>query len=219
MNGTTKPDRMIVCVIGNARSGKTTLVQSLRGIEWKEGKEERTAGVDITVADVESAGELVFCDFAGQPLFHKTHGLFFSGSSRSFLLVADLSKTKEELKTESEYWMSFLKCGVCLPGQAYVVVIGSKKDELSPVALQRAKKTIKNLVETLQILFGEWFEIYDNPFVLNCRECSSSEASELRKTLGDIKQRALEVCMRTGCLLRKIVVRRMMNNPFFLEFH
>ncbi|XP_065835188.1 death-associated protein kinase 1-like isoform X2 [Oscarella lobularis] len=202
--GTTKPNTIKVCVIGDAKAGKTTLVRSLQNIEWQED-DKRTVSIDITAANVESAGDLIFCDFAGQPLFHKTHGLFFSESSAIFLLVVDLTKTKEELIATGDYWASFVKCSVCLSGQACnVVVIGSKKDKLRYEALETAKRTMRDLVKHLQITFGKWFKFHDKFFVLNCRERYSGKVTLLRKIIGDTKGLALKTASDVPAIVQTV---------------
>ncbi|XP_065835183.1 death-associated protein kinase 1-like isoform X2 [Oscarella lobularis] len=191
--GTIRPNKIKVCVIGEARAGKTTLIKSLRNVNWQEGgDDQRTASVDVTVADTKFAGELVFCDFAGQPFFHKTHGLFFSATSTIFLLVVDLNEDEDEMRRSSHYWASFVKCSVFLAKKAYVVVIGSKRDELSRSNLDSAETKLKNLVRYLQATFGQWFEFVDDVFLLNCREKSSKQLKSFQRILGEVKCRALK---------------------------
>ncbi|XP_065835879.1 uncharacterized protein [Oscarella lobularis] len=190
--GTTKPDKIKVCVVGDARAGKTTLIKSLRNVHWEGGDDRRTASVDVTVAKVKSAGELMFCDFAGQPFFHKTHGLFFSASSTAFLFVVNLTIDEEELKRSSHYWASFVKCSVFLVGKAYAVVVGSKKDLLPRSHVGEAEAKLKRLVTYLQTMFGEWFEFVNNGFVLDCRQRSSKELIAFLKTLREVKSLSLK---------------------------
>ena len=169
----------------------------MRNVNWQEGgDDQRTASVDVTVADTKFAGELVFCDFAGQPFFHKTHGLFFSATSTIFLLVVDLNEDEDEMRRSSHYWASFVKCSVFLAKKAYVVVIGSKRDELSRSNLDSAETKLKNLVRYLQATFGQWFEFVDDVFLLNCREKSSKQLKSFQRILGEVKCRALKVNKR-----------------------
>ena len=149
----------------------------------------------MTVANIKSAGgELVFCDFAGQRLFHKTHALFFSASSTIFFLVLDLTTSEEELKKSSGYWTSFIKCSVFLLGEkAHVVVIGSKKDLRSPSNVDK-REIVGNVLQYLQANFGQWFNFYDERlFVLNCRNLKSKNLDNLKGALGKLKRRSLEV--------------------------
>ena len=135
----------------------------------------------------------MFCDFAGQPFFHKTHGLFFSATSTIFLLVVDLNEDEDKIRRSSHYWASFVKCSVFLDAKAYVVVIGSKRDQLSCPILIEAEAKLKHLVRYLQATFGQWFEFVDDVFLLNCREKSSKQLKSFQRTLGEVKCRALKV--------------------------
>ena len=136
----------------------------------------------------------MFCDFAGYPFFHQTHGLFFPQSSAIFLLVVDLTCDKESMKRSSHYWASLVKCSsVFHAGKRHSLVIGSRKDFLSQSGLDRAITKLNELVAYLQTTFGQWFEFSGNAFFLNCRERGSKEMSVLRETLRAMKRRALKV--------------------------
>ena len=166
----------------------------MRNVHWTEGgDDQRTASVDVITANVKSVGELLFCDFAGQRFFHKTHGLFFSTSSTIFLLVVDATLKDEELRRSSHYWASFVKCSVPISGKASVLVIGSRKDLLSHSSLTTAKTILRSLVAYLQTTFGRWFHFSKNVFVLNCRQRRSNEMSLFVQTLREVKTLALEV--------------------------
>ena len=175
----------------------------MRNIDSGEGDDDqRTASVDVTTAKIESVGELVFFDFAGQPFFHKTHGLFFSTSSTIFLLVVDVTLDDKELRRSSHYWASFVKCSVSLSGKGHVLVIGSRKDKLSQSSLKTAETNLTSLVAYLQATFGQWFNFSSTLFVLNCCQRRSNEMSLLRQTLSDVKILALEVNIASSNLER-----------------
>ncbi|XP_065835673.1 uncharacterized protein [Oscarella lobularis] len=200
--GTTKPNAVKICLIGEARAGKTTLIKSLRDVDWKDGGDDRrTASVDVTKTNVKSMGELVFCDFAGQPFFHKTHGLFFSTSSTIFLLVVDVTLDDEKLRRSSHYWISFVKCSVSLSGKAYVLVIGSRKDLLPQSSLTTAQMRISSLVAYLKSTFGRWFNFSENSFVLNCRQRRSIEISLLWQTLRKVKSNTLKAAEKVPSIV------------------
>ncbi|XP_065830423.1 uncharacterized protein [Oscarella lobularis] len=184
--GTTKQTKIKVCVIGKAEAGKTTLIKTLKNIYWKNGGDDkRTAGMDVSAAKIKSAGDVVFCDFAGQEFFHKTHGLFFSESTTVFLLVVDLTKDENELKTWSHYFCSFVKCSVVLNEKANFVVVGSKRD-LLPIATVGETK-LQQVFTYLRLNFGPWFNFYKRYFVLNCRDRKSSDLDLLREAISEVK--------------------------------
>ena len=191
--GTTKPEKFKVCVIGKARAGKTTVIKTLCNIDWRKGgDDERTASMDVSLANVKFAGELVFCDFAGQSFFHKTHGLFFSESTTAFLLVVDLTKNDDDLQRSSHYFCSYVKCSVVFTEKAYFLVIGSKSDMLSS-RLETLRVRVRHLVTYLRLTFGRWFNFCEDFFVLNCRDRSSRTLNLLRKAIGDVKALVIKV--------------------------
>ena len=117
----------------------------------------RTASMAVTTVTVDSAGELVFCDFAGQPFFYKTHGLFFSETTTMFLLVVDLTQSYDELRESSHFILSFAKCSGAFTKKANVLVSGSKKDLLSD--WKSGENQFRRLFRYLQITFGAWFDL------------------------------------------------------------
>ena len=197
--GTTKPKLIKVCVIGDARAGKTTLIKTLRNIDWKkESYDRRTVSMEVTKAAIKPAGDIVFCDFAGQPYFHKTHGLFFSDSTTVFLLVVDLTKSSSELQESSFYFCSFVKCSVGLTEQkkAFVIVIGSRKDELQN--LENGEMKLRHLVVNLRKTYCRWFNFFERHFVLNCRQRRSRTLDLLKQAIGKVKTLVIEVITAIG---------------------
>ena len=174
-------------------AGKTTLIRSLQNIDSKEKDlDDRTYVIDVSNATIEFAKEVVFYDFAGHPLFHKMHGLFFPESTTAFLLVVDLTKSDVELQTSSYYFCSFMKCSVGFTKlkKAYVIVIGSRKDMLQN--LESGKIKLRQLVATLQLAFGRWFNFHEH-FVLNCCERGSQSLDLLKQAIGNVKMIAMKV--------------------------
>ncbi|XP_065840990.1 serine/threonine-protein phosphatase 6 regulatory ankyrin repeat subunit B-like isoform X2 [Oscarella lobularis] len=182
--GRKKPSRVKVCLIGNGGAGKTTLMNSLRRISRTMSPDARTAGVDIITATIDSAGELIFCDFAGQPTFHKTHGLFFSEATTIFVLVVDLTMSEEELDKCAFYWLSFVKCSIRMKGKAMLVVVGSRGD-------QDSGEKLTGISNHLRIKFKKWFTLRQH-FVLDCREQESVRLQKLREYIGSLKQECIK---------------------------
>ncbi|XP_065831509.1 uncharacterized protein [Oscarella lobularis] len=199
--GTTKQTKIKVCVIGKAKAGKTTLIKTLKNIYWKDGGDDkRTAGMDLSAAKIKSAGEVVFCDFAGQEFFHKTHGLFFSESTTIFLLVVDLREDDlEELKRRSRYFCSFVKCSVVLKEKANFVVVGSKSD-LIPIA-KIGESKLRQVCTYLSLNFGPWFNFYGKHFVLNCRDRTSSDLDLLRKAISEVKELTIKAAQEVPIIV------------------
>ena len=149
--------------------------------------------MEVTKTAIKSAGEIVFCDFAGQSYFHKTHGLFFSESTTAFLLLVNLTKSNSELQESSFYFCSFVKCSVGLTElkKAFVIVIGSRKDALQN--LENGEIKLRQLVVNLRKTYGRWFIFYEKHFVLNCRKRSSKTLNLLKHAIGKVKTLVIEV--------------------------
>ena len=199
--GTKKPSKIKVCLIGAAGAGKTTLMQSLRRkrieaelvsvsevhVDESSDPNLRTAGIDIIQATIDEVGELVFCDFAGQPNFHKTHSLFFSGSTTVYLLVVNLEKSEQELFSSSLYWLSLTKCSIGSSNNSCVVLIGSRGDKVDGRGMLRRLKT------SLMSKFEKYFEFSSENFILDCRRSSSPDMHSLRKLIYRLKTIIIEV--------------------------
>ena len=147
--------------------------------------------MDLSTANIKSAGDVVFCDFAGQPFFHKTHGLFFSESTTAFLLVVDLTESENELKTWSHFFCSFVKCSVVLNEKANFLVVGSKKDLLPSEKIGEIK--LRQVFAYVRQNFGRWFNFYEKHFVLNCHDRKSTDLDLLREAIKDVKALTLKV--------------------------
>ena len=149
--------------------------------------------MEVSKTAIKSVGDAIFCDFAGQPYFHKTHGLFFSESTTVFLLVVDLTKSNSELQESSFYLCAFVKCSVGLTElkKAFLIVIGSRKDELQN--LENGEMKLRELVVNLRQTYGRWFSVHAKSFVLNCRERSSKTLELLKQAIREVKTLVIEV--------------------------
>ncbi|XP_065826321.1 uncharacterized protein [Oscarella lobularis] len=198
--GITKPSKLKVCLIGKGGAGKTTLMKSLRR-KQAEGRLSfeseirvddstdpslRTAGVDVVRAIVDGAGEVVFCDFAGQSNFHKTHSLFLSESNTLYLLVVDLTESEQEIRFRSSYWLSLTKCSVGSSSKNNVIIIGSRGDKTD------GRGVMKRLLNSLKAKFGKYFIFSDETFVLDCRVSVSETMQRLREYIGHVKEECIE---------------------------
>ncbi|XP_065826994.1 death-associated protein kinase 1-like isoform X2 [Oscarella lobularis] len=198
--GETKPSKIKVCLIGAAGAGKTTLMNSLRRKQLEEALSSvsevqvdessdpslRTAGIDIIATTIDEAGDVVFCDFAGQPNFHKTHGLFFSESTTIYLLVVNLEEPDEELYSSSLYWLRLTKCSIGSSTNNSVVIIGSRGDKTD------GRRILRRLRISLKSKFEELFDFSSEPFILDCRLSTSAGMQNLRKAISELKTKSIE---------------------------
>ena len=100
-----------VCVIGNACSGKSTLIASLQNENAKLLKKlrhrlfgvknisERTAGIEPVSLSSKRYGDTLFLDFAGQHEYHGPHEMFLesiSSKSRCTVTIIMVVKVTDE---------------------------------------------------------------------------------------------------------------------------
>ena len=194
----TKPSKIKVCLIGDGGAGKTTLMKSLQckqtkgdlflksgiRVEDSTNPDLRTAGVDVVTAIVDGAGEVVFCDFAGQPNFHRTHSLFFSRSNSLYLLVVDLTESEPKIYSRLSYWLSLMKCSIKSSSNINVIIIGSRGDKTD------GRDVMKRLLNSLKAKFETYFNFFDQTFILDCRLSRSEAMQSLR---GQLKKKCIEV--------------------------
>ena len=147
----------------------------------------RTAGINIIEARIDKAGEVVFCDFAGQPNFHKTHSLFFSESTTIYLLVVNLEGSDEELYLSSLYWLSLTKCSIGSSTNNCVVLIGSRGDKVSK------RELLTRLQRSLQSKFEKCFEFSSKHFIMDCRDSTSPVMQSLREHIYCLKTKIIKV--------------------------
>ncbi|XP_065826102.1 death-associated protein kinase 1-like isoform X2 [Oscarella lobularis] len=204
--GCSSPSRIKVCVIGNERAGKSTLIRSLqqsllgalaRSI-FGQDDPDRTAGIKFEEANIDSAGELVFCDFGGQKDFHKTHSLFFS-SATVFVLVIDLSRPWNEILDSGFYWPSFTKCSllVSADSKARLILVGSRGEQVGPELLKRLSRSLKTK-------FSKWFDVSDEQFVLDCRSPRTQTMDSIRAHLGQLKQQCMKSAKKVPSIVEKV---------------
>ena len=196
--GESKPSKIKVCLIGKVGAGKTTLMNSLRRMQSEEASSvslqvqssdpKRTAGIDIITAAIDEAGDVVFCDFAGQPNFHKTHSLFFSESTTIYLLVVDVTNSKQEIYLSSLYWLSLTKCSIGSSTNNSIVLIGSRGDKTTDGSM-----ILRQLRTSLASKFEKFFDVFLESFILDCRVSTSVEMQKLRRVISDLKAKRIEV--------------------------
>ena len=80
--------RMVLCIMGNAGSGKSTLITALQAekssfftmifnrFKKVDDYRQRTAGIETVTHDSQKYGEVLFFDFAGQHECHGPHQVF-----------------------------------------------------------------------------------------------------------------------------------------------
>ena len=206
--------RQIVCVIGYQECGKSTLIASLdetlqlrsqgaiyrlysRYFRQASLIEARTAGIDTKALNSDSAGELVFFDFAGHAEYYVSHFAFLEsalsaqGVSVMFIMVVDLRCPEEERLDQCRTWL--IQLNTILKNVknrnknsvAKVLLVGSHLDHWWPspwkhtAAVDSLKGTLKELEQSLNSSYMSFVDCWG----MDCRSLDSKGIRMLEKYL------------------------------------
>ena len=176
-----------IFVMGNPSAGKSTLVKAIQsrmtdtsllgGLTAKfkkvSGVKLRTAGIIPVPIESQELGNIIMYDLAGQYQYYSSHAALLerlvSSPGALLMVVVDLSKSKEEITQQLQYWSSFIEnhCSQSTSKPA-VVVIGSHADVVKSQKENPAQKVadiLKKPSSSLQAL--------DDIISLNCTQLAS----------------------------------------------
>ena len=189
--------RNIINVVGNARSGKSTLVKALES-DYKgflKGLAKVTiatpagvAGVACSVYDKSKYfGPVVFHDFAGEAENYCGHSLSpencNSFTKSVFIISVNLTSPLDSIQKQVSYWLHWVS-NLCIAMECHsrlsVIVVGSHRDKLKAQELK-----IKSLYfQKLNALQSCWPYITVIGFaILNCQQWRSTEMLKLKTLL------------------------------------
>ena len=194
--------RKTLCIIGNAKSGKSTLIAALQA-ESKSfiGKiinrfrrvsdhRQRTAGIETVSHCSRRYGQVLFFDFAGQDDYHGPHQMFLEsllskpGVSMTLLLVVKMTEEKDAILHQLHRWLTPLALMATPASPPQVIIIGSyldkvkSKEEATAKLTRCIEATRKDLVELSLEIVGTSF--------LNCRQPQSEGIDQICKFLQEI---------------------------------
>ena len=181
--GTSRLDRVRLCVCGPEQVGKTTLVRALGG-KVNQRQDSRTVGIDILMLRLDAAAFSVW-DFAGQPEFYVTHELLLANpggmASAVYVVVVSLAQDPAEREATLKYWLRFIASRTAshsgeLP---QVVLVVTHADAAGADVSAAAAGGLTSKWATLQLsearaVFGGKLQLLDKPVVLDLRRGSSS---------------------------------------------
>ena len=195
--------RKTVCIIGNACSGKSTIIASLQNenapfykkiVHWFHGVDDisqRTAGIDPVLIESQNYGNTIFFDFAGQNEYHGPHEMFLqsilskSRSTVSIIVVVKMTEEEAVISQQLHRWLYPLSTmSVTASNPIRVIIIGSFFDQVkhTQVAIDRVNRCCSELEHNLSNvpinIQGQCF--------LNCRRPYSNNFDKLRVYLRDV---------------------------------
>ena len=191
-----------VCVIGNACSGKSTLIASLqdenanllvKGYHWLFGVKnisERTAGIEPVSLSSKRYGDTVFLDFAGQHEYHGPHEMFLESiSSKSrctvtIIMVVKVTDEESAISLQLDRWLHPVSKMATTMNPIRVIVIGSHMDKVKSKV--EAKSKLEHCYQRVQqSLCAAPLKFHDACY-MDCRQPYSSDIKKLCAYLNEV---------------------------------
>ena len=194
--------RKTLCIIGNAESGKSTLIAALQAeSNFSLGKmlnhfrrvcdrRQRTAGIETVSHYSRRYGEVLFFDFVGQDDYHGPHQMFLEsllskpGVSMTLLLVVKMTEEEDAILHQLHRWLIPVALMATPASPPQVIVIGSFLDKVKSKKEATAKLT-RCIESTRRDLVELSLEIVATSF-LNCRQSQSQGIDQICKFLQEI---------------------------------
>ena len=191
-----------ICVIGNACSGKSTLIASLQSenaatltkvCHWLFGVEdirERTAGIEPISHTSKKYGDVVLFDFAGQHEYHGPHEMFLesflynSGSTVTIIVLVKATEDESSISQQLTYWLSPFSRMCTSAHPVRVIVVGSFMDKVK--STKQAKQKFERCYQAVCQEMNEKPVIFQGLCLLNCRQPYSAGIKQLSEYLDQI---------------------------------
>ena len=191
-----------VCVIGNAYSGKSTLIASLQNENANLLKKfrhrlfgvknisQRTAGIEQVSLSSKRYGDVVFFDFAGQHEYHGPHEMFLesilskSRSTLTIIVVVNVTETESSISQQLDQWLHIASIMSPSTNPIRVIVIGSHMDKV--ISKPAAKEKLERCYERVrQSLCDVPLEFHDACY-LDCRQPYQRDIERLCAYLNEV---------------------------------
>ena len=195
--------RKTLCIIGNAESGKSTLIAALQAesnsflgrifnqLRRVNDPRKRTAGIETILHCSQRYGEVVFFDFAGQDDYHGPHQTFLEslltkpGISMTILLVVKMTEEEEFILHQLRRWLSPMALMSTTASPSQIIVIGSFLDMVASKK-EAAAKLNRCIEATRNDLMKELPLEFVGSCFLNCRKPQSNGIDKLCRFLQEI---------------------------------
>ena len=191
-----------VCVIGNACSGKSTLIASLQNENAKLLKKlrhrlfgvknisERTAGIEPVSLSSKRYGDTVFLDFAGQHEYHGPHEMFLESISSkgrctvTIIMVVKVTEEESAISHQLNRWLHPLSEMATTMSPIRVIVIGSHWDKVKSKV--EAKSKLEHCYQRVRQSLCDAPLQFHNACYLDCRQPYSSDINKLCAYLNEV---------------------------------
>ena len=186
-------ERNNVFVIGNGKSGRSTLIKGLKS-EHK-GFFERLAKVIVSTSDKAGIipsvydkskyfGPVVFHDFSGEKENYYAHPALLTSCNSSakpvFIIVINLTDPLDNIKKQISYWLHWVS-DLCTAAECHSIVIiaGSHRDRLKLQELREKDLYLQKVSKEVTLLHTTVL----GSTTLNCQQTMSTGISKVRRML------------------------------------
>ena len=183
-----------IFVVGNSGNGKSTLIKAvttealpflkyspLSKMNYVNPSDvpPHTAGIVPIPFNSKHFGNAVLYDFAGQHEYYSSHAAVMENlilpSPPLFLLLIDISKSKEEIREELVYWWYFINNqSQKAAAPPHVILAGSHKDMVKSRDREEVEIMIRDWIKVIHVKFE-----FVGYFPLDCRKLVSQGLSAL----------------------------------------
>ena len=183
-----------IFVVGNSGNGKSTLIkavtteasQLLKYVPLPKMKyvnssdvPPHTAGIVPISFKSKHFGNAVLYDFAGQHEYYSSHAAVMENlilpSPPLFLLLIDISKSKEVMREELVYWWHFINNqSQKAAAPPHVILAGSHKDMVKTRDREELEVMIRDWIKGIPVMFE-----FVGYFPVDCRKLASRGLSAL----------------------------------------
>ena len=195
--------RKALCIIGNAESGKSTLIAALQAesnsflgkivnqFRRVSDRRQRTAGIETVPHCSQKYGEVLFFDFAGQDDYHGPHQMFLEsllskpGVSMTLLLVVKMTEQEDAILHQLHRWLTPVALMATPASPPHIIIIGSFLDKVKSHQEEATAKLTRCMETTKRDLDGLPLEFVGSSF-LNCRQPQSKGIDQICKFLQEI---------------------------------
>ena len=187
-----------IFVVGNSGTGKSTLIKAvtteasqllkfapLSKMKYVNPSDvpPYTAGIVPTPFNSKHFGNAVLYDFAGQHEYYSSHAAVMENlilpSPPLFLLLIDISKSKEEIREELVYWWHFINNqSQKAAAPPHVILAGSHKDMVKSSEREELETMLRECIKRVTVTFK-----FVGYFPLDCRKLVSRDLSALLNEL------------------------------------